>query len=300
MRLVIERVFQRLTEAHDTLTSGARRVAYDATLPPARRPATPPPASPDPPPAKKATRPRLSKAMKAVRPSQALKRTSSKLLSAKKASTAKLRRAPTPAAMPAPARTPERTPERREQLRNAAMEIRAQVRIDMLVEAAEKAVKENDPVSAETNYRLALQHREDSFIRQKLETIEVAARIIRFEKNLAAGKSAERAERWQEAAQAFIRAHDARADADAAARAARALRLASGDLERAGALADEAVSLDPRNVGHRITLIEVHLAANEIEEAEDEVDELARLAPKDERVRSLAAIVAKAAKARRH
>ncbi len=70
-RVPLERVFYRLTEAHDTLVDRARRAAYDATLPPAP---SAPPARPSGrpskgPPAKAESRPpprRLSQKMKAA------------------------------------------------------------------------------------------------------------------------------------------------------------------------------------------------------------------------------------------
>jgi len=77
-RAPIERIFRRLTEAHDTLTSAPQREAYDATLPP------PPAAQSAPIPPKPARK--SSKGMRAVsRKMQAVRPSSRKMQAAKPA-----------------------------------------------------------------------------------------------------------------------------------------------------------------------------------------------------------------------
>lgn len=184
------------------------------------------------------------------------------------------------------------TPERIRQLREAATEVKVQEKIDLLVSAAEEALRANDFVKAANNFRLALSHRDAPHLRVKYEEVEARARIVRFEKNIQAATGAERDERWADAAVFLERAYEARADADVAARAATALRRSQGDLDRAAALAGRAVSKEPKNIGYHITLAEVHLAANRFAAAEAACESALALAPKDVRAKDLAAAIA--------
>jgi tetratricopeptide (TPR) repeat protein len=187
---------------------------------------------------------------------------------------------------------PDRT-QRMRQLRAAALEIKVQANIELLVKAAEDALRANDVVGAANNLRLALSHRDDPHLRKKYEEIDARARVVRFEKNMAPARAAERDERWADAAVFLLRAHEARPDADVAARAANALRLSGGDVERAIALAEQAVAFDARNVAYQLTLGEVYLAASRFASAEETSTIVQELAPKDPRGRELAAEIAR-------
>ena len=191
-----------------------------------------------------------------------------------------------------------RDSEKKRQLVAAVREVKTQVRVDLLVQAAEEALKNDDVTTAATNYRLALEHRDDPALRKKLDLVDGLARTQRFEKNVALGRAAERIQRFADAAIYFARAHDAKPDAAAAERAAHHLCTSGGDLERATALAERAVQLDPKTVGHHLTLAEIHLAANRIAEAEKACTAASELAPKDARPKDLAAVIARKKKSK--
>ena len=290
VRESLERIFHRLTEAHDTLTNPSLRTAYDATLPKQAAP----------------SERHLSKASKAVsRQLEAVKAEAPLQVSgivAKRRSSRGLRAA-APLLSPPPEPVPEPTPvaaapapDRMRRLRAAAGEIKAQANINLLVKAAEDALRANDVVTAANNYRLALSYREDPLLREKYEDTDARARAIRFEKNITLARAAERAERWSDAATFFGRAYEARPDADVAARAGHALRMSGGDLERAAALAEHAVALDAKNLANHITLTEIYIAANRLAAAEAASSRALELAPKDARLKELAAMIAQQAK----
>lgn len=214
---------------------------------------------------------------------------------------------PPPAAAPPPAPEVKPAPptlvagsnvsvaEKVERLRAGALEVKIQGHVDALVKAAEDALRANDVVSAANNYRLALSHRDDPHLRMKFEEVDGRAKIVRFEKNIVPARAAEKEQRWSDAAVFFERAHEAKPDPDVAAAAANALRLSGGDLRRATTLAEQAVARDRSNVAYRIILAEVHLAANRLESAHEVSAEAAALAPKDTRVKDLAALISKRA-----
>jgi curved DNA-binding protein CbpA len=325
----VERIFHRLTEANTTLSDAALRAVYDATLAPApaveRSPSQAPPSSgrsapprsSKAPPSRRSAPPRSSKAPPRSTKASAPPRTSRapaakpsrKMSRAMKAASRELAKAaeqapviinlpPPSAPKPPPSSGPVSSAERTRNLRAAAMEIKAQGHIEALVKAAEDAQRANDFVAAANNYRLALSHRDDPYLRTKLEEVDAKARVIRFEKNIGPARAAERDQRWADAATFLVRAFDAMPDADVGGRAARALLASGGDLAKAASLAEQAVALDKKNVGYRITLAEVHLAANKIARAEEVLEDARAIAPKDARVKELAAMIAQRTKAK--
>lgn len=284
----LERVFHRLTEAHDVLTDAERRAAYDAKLPP-------PPKTP-PPPRRKTSRKLNAVAAPAPAP---------------KAATVPPARAPTPRPAPAPRPiipppvTPVPVSDTAKRasapvvdgtLRRvyaAAQKSEAQRRAAVFVRAAEEAMKVDDVIGAANNYRLALQNNDDPQLRAKLEDVDDLAKKRRFELSLGRARSAERNGKWAEAAFEFSRAHDARPGPEVAERAAHALRMSEGDLKRAASLAELAVAREPKNAGYRVTLGEVYFAANDMERAAAEADRALALAPNDPRAKQLAAAAKK-------
>jgi tetratricopeptide (TPR) repeat protein len=168
--------------------------------------------------------------------------------------------------------------------------------VDVFVRAADEALKANDVISASNNYRLALEHAEDPAIRAKLAMADEMAKERRSELSLMRARTAERDQKWAEAAAEYAKAHAARPAAETAARAAHALRMSDGDLSVAAGLAEYAVAKEPRNAGYHTTLGEVYFAARSIERAAAESDISVRLAPNDDRAKRLAAAIAKARK----
>ncbi|HSO41215.1 MAG TPA: DnaJ domain-containing protein [Labilithrix sp.] len=280
-RARVDRIFHRLTEAHDVLTSVSRRAAYDATLAPAA------PAA-------------VRKVSRAIR---AASRQIEAVTAATPAPAAKSSRRPPPNEQVVPRRSvappsrkkslvPPSSDDRKSHLRTGAIEVKVQARIDLLVGAAESALLANDVAGAANHLRLALEHRDDPRIRVMFEDVDARARALRFDKNLAAARSAELSQRWADAAVFLGRAYEARADSEVASRAAKALRVSGGDLARAAAFAEKAVALAPRNGAYRVTLAEIYLAANRLGRAEEECATARELAPKSESVKALVEAIA--------
>ncbi len=286
----LERIFVRLTDAHDTLCNRARRAAYDTSLPPAPVVSQPQPQAPppSPPPSKRPSARRSTKKMKAVAP-----------------------RSPTPATRAAPpiappklearpvarAATPEPPiPSSDEALRRlywARKQNEAQRRLAVFVDAAEAALARDDVVAAVESYRLALQVRDDAEIRQKVQAIEWRAKARIYETSVARARAAEQTSRWDEAAIQFAQANAAKPEAWTAERAAYAIRMHGGDVRRAVQLAEQAVLAEPQNAGYHVTLGEVCLAAKLFARAAGEATRALTLAPNDERAKALAAAAKK-------
>jgi hypothetical protein len=180
-------------------------------------------------------------------------------------------------------------------LRAGMLAAHTQARVDMLVKAGEEAMAANDIVTAANNYRLALEHRDDLRLRFIYEDLDARSRQLRFDKHMTAAKAAEREQRWADAAIFLQRAHEAKPDCDVAARAATALRLSDGDMQKAFALAEQAVTIAPRNPEYRLGLAVVCLLTRRSERAKEEADEARRLAPKDEAIQARARDIARKA-----
>jgi hypothetical protein len=303
-RAPLERVFHRITEAHDVLTDRVRREAYDRTLPPpapapasgpvdadatkapsvARRTSKrPPPKSRVPP--RRTSRPKVS-AQPAPRP-VTLPPHEPSMRPPPACAIAPPPVVPRASAVPAPAASQPGLAGSMKRLRG----VEVQRRVDMFVAAADEALKANDVISAANNYRLALQSAEDPALRSKLAMVDEMAKERRFEICLMRARTAERDQRWADAAVDYVKAHGARPGAESAASAAYALRMSDGDLTLATSLAELAVSKEPRNGVYRAILGEVYLGARLLERAAAESDVATSLSPDDPRVKRLAAAV---------
>jgi hypothetical protein len=306
-RAPLDRIFIRLTEAHDTLSTRARRSEYDATLP-------------GPPPEVRRPSRRLSKSL-AKSSKTAMKAAQTRTSTPPKAKTKTIaptatggsdtaggsteRLWPPPlvrgadAGSPSAASDPEPTsvaPASADKFRRAyaaATQIKAQNSVDLFMQAAEEALRNEDVIGAANNYRLALQNSDDPIIRERLEMVDQLAKTARSDKSLARARAAERDKRWADAAHHFAKANEARPDASIADRAAYALRMSNGDLHRAVALAEQAIAAEPKNVGYRVTLGEIYLAAKLYTRAQAESARALELSPRDARALELAAAIPK-------
>jgi curved DNA-binding protein CbpA len=306
----VDRVFQSLTDAHDTLIDPDRRGTYDASLPktnaPVRRKTT------------KAAMRAASKKMDAVktssikpsvrpskpsmRPSKTSMRPSTKT-SMRPSTKTSMRPSKTslkPPKQPSvkPAYDPKKEEDRMKRLVASAREIKTHARVEMIVRAAEEAFANGDVIGAANNYRLALEHREDPYLRNKLEDVEVLAKQARFDKAMARAKAAEKEKKWPEAGTQYARAFEAKPDASAAERAANAMLVAGVDLERALELAERAVSMRDRVPEYRVTLAQVLFAMGKLDRAEEEAEAALVFAPKDARAKDLTKLIAKKRKER--
>ncbi len=351
MRATIEKIFRRVTDAHDVLTDGARREVYERTLPPvtgpvSKVPVTMPSARPSkgPPSARPSKAPpsvRSSKAPPSARASKAPPSVrASKAPPSVRASKAAIPKVALPP--PPPSEQPPKTPpspspttKRSSSPRIVAPKIAvpppppskpvalppkaisskpvppsmpsgpkappvrllsadARRRVELFVQAGDEALRANDVIGAANHYRVALQNSNDPALRAKLEMVEGMAKERRFDVSLPRARTAEREQRWAEAAFEYGRAHAARPTAELAERTAHALRMSEGDLGRAVELAEWAVGRVPRSLEFRLTLAEVCLAARKYDRAASECEAARTLAPNDARIGTLHAAVTKA------
>ena len=200
---------------------------------------------------------------------------------------------PAPKGASVPARKPTTDDEKMRKLVASARTMKTHARVEMFVRAAEEAFAAGDVIGAANNYRLALEHRDDPYLRNKLEDIEVLAKQARFDKAMARARGAEAEKKWADAATSYQRAFEARPDPAAAERAAHALLAGGGDLERARELAQRAVDMRSGNADYRITLAQVHYSLEALDRAEKQVEEALAIAPKDARAKELAKLIAK-------
>ncbi|HEY4121501.1 MAG TPA: DnaJ domain-containing protein [Byssovorax sp.] len=314
----IQRVFTRLTEAHDTLVDRARRAVYDASLPPPSASAREPPLHPAPssgpvdgaPPSQGVTWPPSSGGAAISAPSSGpvdssgqpvvrflsrrpVRRPSRKLRAVpgwKPIAALRPQAPPVSSPISAPSEEALRRVHREEKQREVARHVAG------FLAVADAAMGRNDVVTAAAHYRLALQNSDDPEIRAKLVAIEAAAKDQVYEASLAGARSAEKNERWDEASRGYARVNAIRFEAWTAERAASlAVRAGPGtvDLRASLKLAEQAVLAEPKNAGYHVTLGELCLELGLVMRAAGEAQRALDLAARDPRATALAAAAKK-------
>lgn len=321
----LERIFARLTEAHDTLTRLGPRTEYDAYLasldktrqfdqvdesvaaqvqaiqrqieeearaglstPPApvsSNPAPPLSRSQSPDPTS-GTRARLQ----SLPPSdpEARKRALARKLGGRTMS----------GSMPAatPASTPTPTPQRQEARERAIEEIkrnyeqrvtRARVeRAERYLVNARQSLASKDPISAANALRIAASLVPDHpEVSARLLEAQTEAESLLSGHYLAQAQYEEREGRMADAARSYTRATLGSPEARVFERAAYCALLAEGDLRLAGEHARRAVSLSPDDVQARVTLARIYVTAGMKQSGLAEFERAATLAPKDDTIR---------------
>jgi hypothetical protein len=321
----LERVFDRITKAYDTLSRREEREAHDATLGPAPPSATPRVSSV---PGRKSSR-RMKAAKESVKVEAAPPVTPLPLRTppmsggVMPAATPVPMSTPTPTAPIAPGsmdgnpvgaalagaiRSPSIVPgsgaatgqprtARADPLFRmfAAGKPQKPARgehVAVFVRAAQDALARDDLVGAANNYRLAVQVTDDPAIHAAFNEVETKARARIHDASVAQAKAAESAGRWGEAGQKYARAFEIRAQAWVAERAANAMRLDGKELKKAAHFAEQAVLAEPQNAQYRVTLGEVYCDAGLMNRAVGESGRATALAPNDARVMALASRVA--------
>lgn len=281
----MEAIFNRMTVAHDTLASAARRADYDAYL---------------------AERDRLVELERALDvDTTALGVAEERPVDPKRVadSTDRMRAQPSPPQ----ALSPEAEKARREALARrllggssrrmpAVVAPRSsappptptprQVGVDTLITSARGAANSGDLITASNRMRLAakldprLQVEADELTRRAHGAMADAyVKQARFE---------ESEERWVAAAISWVKAHEGKPqDPAIAERAANALRLAKGDLRKAVHLAEMAARMRANDAGYRFTLGEVYCEAGLLKRARSELDVALRIDPQNPRARAL-------------
>ncbi len=305
----MERLFGRMTIAHDTLTAAQRRAEYDAYLaerdqllafekaldiddaaaPAEERPVdsrrvvdssqrmkavVPPEPSPTPAPA--------------AAPSPEAERARREALARRLLGGGSARRMPavgTTPSTPAVAARPSSTPPARTST-VPGTPTGNRVGVETLINSARNAASAGDLVNASMRMRLAAKI--DARYAAEAEELTRRAHAAMAEAYVKQARFEETEERWVAAAISWTKAHEGRPhDPEIAERAANALRHARGDLHRAVRLAETAARLRPHEVRYRLTLAETYVDAGLLLRARAELDNALRVVPTDPRARSL-------------
>lgn len=292
-KAMMEAIFVRMTNAHDTLAAPQRREEYDEYLaqrdrtsafeqvvqkteerhdarvaemadPAPAPPATPPPLSPE---AERQRREALARRLLGSKSSGPPPRKSST------PSMSAVR--PTPQSVNAsmrPPATPTPTP--------------YQLGVEGIVASARKAASEGDWVTASTRMRLAAKL--DKSLEVEAERLAARAHQIMADAYVKQARYEELQGAWVSAAISWSKAAEGLPhDPHVAERAANALRQAHGDLHKAVRLAESAVRLAPNDPMMRLTLVEVYLDAGLLRRARAELDAVLRALPREPRALSL-------------
>jgi curved DNA-binding protein CbpA len=299
-KLKLEKVFARLTEAHDVLTRSKSREEYDAYLELQRRTrdlervildprlqaaeieqvrrkieeqariaervehATPAPRPMDPEERRRALARKLGHSITPGRPT------------------------PSPTATPV---TQEAIRERvGEDLKRRYADRLAAARNEQIahfVAAAEQALTANNPVSAANALRVAATLAPDDVqIKSQLAEVQKKASVELAQTYTDQAGYEERAGRLADAARSYEKAAEGRPSARLFERAAFCLLESGGDLRQAGEHAKKAVSLAPQDASYKLTLARIYLGAGMKTSALAELERAAKLAPSDDKIAS--------------
>ena len=307
----IEAVFNRVTIAHDILTTKDRRAEYDAQLAsiqksrptPAPAPrevagaAGGPPPSPSspgrnvtaPPPSADPSSVGPPRSVEPTPPSAEDARVRRETLARKLSGTM---RRPTPPTEPPPTPDPASLQRSAEALRSrheAAVNAAQRSQIQRHLDQGKLSLEQREFASAANAYRIAASLAPDDAAVQA--TCADALRVA--DAALADGywKQAlyeESLERWSEAALSYSKVCNGRPDnAKAHERVAFTTLKSSANVRRAVEFARRAVELDPKSPQFRVTLASAYLAAGLGKSALGEIDRAIELAPGDQKIKDL-------------
>lgn len=291
----LERVFQRLTEAHDVLTRKPSRVAYDAYLASQLRTKKLERVMSD----EQVREQDLEEARKFIENEARLSErqenvtTRSSVMppadpdARRKMLARKLRGSVQPPRESKPPPSSARVVQEHvaDDLRRRYESRLSEARENHIAryrDAAEAAIRNNDLVSAANSLRIATSLAPaDEELRARLEEIQQKANTTLAETYLDQAKYEEQSKRFLEAAASYERALRGKVTAITHERAAHCLMEGNGDLKRAGDHARKAVNLAPKAIEPRITLAKIYLQAGMKESALVEFERASQLAPHD-------------------
>jgi curved DNA-binding protein CbpA len=307
----MEAIFGQLTFAYETLASPERRAEYDAYLatqkqtqsmeellssnaiPAALDPAPPAPAVPviNAPPARSGSDPSMP-AMTTPTFGSPLPRTPEAERARREALARKLgigrgslspdgRRTTPPPAMG----NPEAAAQELKRRHDAVLGEGRRAQVQKYVEAAKAALKTN-PAAAANAYRLAmtLDPNDREIAAAHKEAAAIAATAL-ADGYLKQAEYESRTGHHAEAARSYARAATGMPnDASVLLRAADALLKSSGDLRQASEFAKRAVTLSPKRLEPRLTLVEILIGAAMPLAAKRELDAAREIAPHDDRI----------------
>ena len=288
----VERGLEDGERAADDLEREVRETVEGAVVMPSTvRESDPPPSDP-PPPAPESRPPTPSKAPTTPprATAQERKRRARALLEKR------MGRTVPPPSRPPPPRESKHPTSRDDLLRGLATSLKQVARITGGVERVERHVadaaaaeKAGDLVGAVNALRLGLAlDPERTDIATKMEVLRKQLTTQLADTYEKQALYEEEQENWAAAARSWAKVTEGRPGrAQAPRRAAEALLKAEGDLRKARDFAQLAVDLQPSSVPNRLVLAQVFLAAGMSVSAAKELDEAARLDPKDEMVKNL-------------
>jgi curved DNA-binding protein CbpA len=197
---------------------------------------------------------------------------------------------PATASMPPAAESTEQMRERVTQDLRRRFDQRVQQakseQVQRYVRAADAAIAENKAVSAANALRIAVQLApEDQTLAQRLAEVQEIASMELSDSYVEQAQYEERNGRFAEAARSYERATAGKSAARLHERVAHCLVEAHGDLRQAADHAKKAVSMAPSDAGCRLTLGRVYLAAAMKQSALSEIERAAALAPGDASIR---------------
>ncbi|MFO0735883.1 MAG: DnaJ domain-containing protein [Labilithrix sp.] len=157
------------------------------------------------------------------------------------------------------------------------------------VQSAEDALAKNDLVSAATSLSIASKFApEDTELATRAKEVKERADKTLCESYLKQAQYEEKQRHWNEAARSWLKVAKIKDDATSHERAANALlRSDDPDLREAAEHAKRAISLAPNDVGNHVTLIEIYIVAGLSTSAKRAAEAAYTLDPKDERLLAL-------------
>jgi tetratricopeptide (TPR) repeat protein len=168
----------------------------------------------------------------------------------------------------------------------AQMDVASAEQAKVYAAAGAELMAKKSFVQAANSYRLALaMNPNDEAIKTAAEEAFAQANEILVETYQKSARDEERNENWPEAARQWTRVAQIKTtDAIAADHAANAIQKAGGDLRQAADLAKRAISLAPKQVGYRITLANVYIAAGMTQSARRELEVALELSPTNKHI----------------
>jgi curved DNA-binding protein CbpA len=166
------------------------------------------------------------------------------------------------------------------------IELAREKQVEHYVAVAEQALQEKNVASAANALRVAASLApDDAELAARLEQVQQQVNVELSQSYLEQALYEQRSGRLIEAALSYQRAARGKPDARLYERAASCLLEGKGDLRRAGELARKAVSLAPSQPDPRITLARVYLGAGMRESALKEFERAAELSPGDDTIK---------------
>jgi len=319
----LERVFTRVTEAHDVLTRQAAREDYDRYLASVRttealdrtladrgghaheverlkreiqeqvqleekaRHSYPPPAGSLPPVSR--AEPVVSRTPEpapSVRPSDAdaRRRALARKLGVSMPPAARISSQPAPTT-PHPASRDLATADLKRRYEERIGELKSR-QVQRYVSAAEEAERRKDLVSATNALRIAASLApEDTALAARLRDVEARAQVGLSDSYLEQAKYEERESRWLEAAASYRRASRAKPTPKTLERVAHCLYNGKGDMKDAADFAKRARDAAPDDPNVRLTLGKIYLEAGMKQSALAEFERVQQLSPKDDSIK---------------